>query len=388
MLRILAPLLFLALGTPALADLRPVPRPPGVAAFAGATDLAPRISPRPLPSARIVPSVLRISAVPERVARFLALEPVGAGSNPVAVDPPLRAAVAARRMVVTTSAANAPAMPDAAGAVRAAFVLVPGPTLVPRARPARVQATPVALGPRLRPAPRPTLAVPEAPVPELAVVSPRPAPRPDDLRRRPAKAAAPDAVPEAAIIKTAAVRVKPGEALVKPKKGSLCGDRRIRGAALAPIPAQIKGCGIAEPVRVTEVDGVRLSPAATMDCTTARALTSWVEDALKPAAGKRGVAALQVAAGYACRSRNNVRGARISEHGRGKAIDVMAIVLADGQVIDVLRDYRRDAGKFLRAAHKSACGVFGTTLGPGSDGYHENNLHYDTASYRSGPYCR
>ena len=394
MRRLLAPLLFAALAAPALADLRPLPRPAAITGFAGATDLALHHSPRPRRSPDIVPApvTLVITLSPDDLARRLALEPVAPPPVLLPVDPPLRAAVAARTMRVTMSASDAPAMPDAAAAVRAAFVAVAGPVLQPRARQGGAQVTQVALAiaPRLRPAARPALAEPEplvaAPVEKPALVTPRPLKRPADLFRRAVKAAEPD--PEAQIILTAAIRVNPGAQLVKPKKGSLCGDRQIRGETLAPIPAQIKGCGLAQPVRVTEVDGVRLSPGATMDCTTAKALKSWVSGALKPAVGKRGVAGLQVAASYACRSRNNIRGAKISEHGHGRAIDIAAVVLGNGQVIDVLRNYRGDAGKFLRVAHKAACGIFGTTLGPGSDGYHENHLHFDTASYRSGPYCR
>jgi len=58
-------------------------------------------------------------------------------------------------------------------------------------------------------------------------------------------------------------------------------------------------------------------------------------------------------------------------------------------VMSVLRDFR--SGPFsaaLKAMHRAACGIFGTTLGPGSDRYHENHFHYDTARHRSGPYCR
>jgi hypothetical protein len=404
MRRLLVSLMFVALAVPAVADVRPMPRPAAIMAFAGASDLALRTSPRPLRSPDIVPerAAMVITMTPDDLARRLAQEPVApapvvfpviAGLLPV--DPPLRAAVVARA-TVTVSASNAPQMPDAAAAMRAAFVAVPGPVLHPRVRPAEGQVTPVALiiAPRLRPAARPPLARPEpvvaAPVPQtapvvtLALVTPRPLKRPADLFRRAAKAVE----PEAEIIKTAAVRVNPGEQLVKPKKGSVCGDRRIRGETLAPIPARVKGCGLADPVRVNEVDGVRLSPAATIDCTTAKALKSWISGALKPAAGRRGVAEIKVAASYACRTRNNIRGAKISEHGRGKAIDIAAVVLGNGQVLDVLHDYRRDAGKMLRVAHKAACGIFGTTLGPGSDGYHENHLHFDTASYRGGAYCR
>ncbi|MFY9319919.1 extensin family protein, partial [Lentibacter algarum] len=53
------------------------------------------------------------------------------------------------------------------------------------------------------------------------------------------------------------------------------------------------------------------------------------------------------------------------------------------------RDYGKGkGGKAIRAAHKAACGPFGTTLGPGSDGYHEDHLHFDTARYSGGPYCK
>ena len=45
-------------------------------------------------------------------------------------------------------------------------------------------------------------------------------------------------------------------------------------------------------------------------------------------------------------------------------------------------------GKIIKAMHTSACGPFGTVLGPNADRYHQNHLHLDTARYRSGSYCR
>lgn len=167
-------------------------------------------------------------------------------------------------------------------------------------------------------------------------------------------------------------------------KGSVCGDPAIRGEKIAPIPGKINGCGVADPVRVTEVDGVRLSVAATVDCDTARALRKWVSTGLKPAFGAQGVSELRVAAHYACRSRNNRPGARISEHGRGKAIDIAGFKLANGAEVNVLRNYQGS----IKRAYRAACGTFGTTLGPGSDGYHQDHMHFDTARHRSGPYCR
>lgn len=172
--------------------------------------------------------------------------------------------------------------------------------------------------------------------------------------------------------------------------GSVCGKRAIRGGSVDPIPGRIKGCGISDPVKVTEVAGVTLSTGALMDCPTAKALLTWVEKGAIPAVGKTGggLTGLKVAAHYSCRTRNNRPGAKISEHGRGRAIDLSAFYLENGS-ITVLSDWGKGKkGKILAKMRKAACGPFGTVLGPGSDGYHRDHFHFDTARYRSGSYCK
>lgn len=171
-------------------------------------------------------------------------------------------------------------------------------------------------------------------------------------------------------------------------KGSVCNDPAILGTLIADIKGAQKGCGVDNPVRITSVDGVALSTPATIDCDTAQALREWVTAEVKPAFGGTGVTGLRVAAHYACRGRNNKKGARISEHGRGKAIDIAGFILANGTEVSVLKHYKSGQGKPIRSAHKGACGIFGTTLGPGSDGYHQDHLHLDTASHRNGSYCK
>ncbi len=176
-----------------------------------------------------------------------------------------------------------------------------------------------------------------------------------------------------------------------PARGSVCGNRAIRGTEIDPIRGRIRGCGVEAPVRVTEVAGVKLSTPATVDCTTAQALHTWIEEGAKPAIGRTGggLAAIQVAAHYICRTRNNRPGARISEHGRGRAIDISAIVLENGQRITVLHGWRSPQNSTkMREMHRAACGPFGTVLGPNSDRFHQDHFHFDTARYRSGPYCR
>ncbi len=173
--------------------------------------------------------------------------------------------------------------------------------------------------------------------------------------------------------------------------GRLCGIRGLQGEVIPPIASAVAGCGVVAPVRVTHVDGVKLSQGAIMDCETAAALHRWVGTGVKPAVGRTGggVTGMRVAAHYICRPRNHRTGARVSEHGRGRAIDISAIQLADGTEMTVLRDWRDSPhSKALQTMHRAACGTFGTTLGPGSDGMHEDHFHFDTARHRNGPYCR
>lgn len=172
--------------------------------------------------------------------------------------------------------------------------------------------------------------------------------------------------------------------------GGLCGRSSIRGEVIAPV-AGAGGCGIDAPVRVTAVSGLALTVPARIDCTTAVALDDWVRSGVIPAVGPRGggAAALEIAGSYACRGRNNQAGARLSEHARGRAVDVSAIRLRDGTALSVARDWGGGpAGEALRAMWRAACGPFGTVLGPGSDPYHDDHLHLDTARERRAPYCR
>jgi hypothetical protein len=210
------------------------------------------------------------------------------------------------------------------------------------------------------------------------VLSSRPASRPDNLVRR-------NTVRAAGFIPVPAPQpsVQQGR--------YICSDRRLTGAAIATIPARVAGCGLQGGVKVTAVDGISLSEGATIDCTTARALADWVEKGLKPAVGSRGggVAQLKIAGHYTCRPRNNQRGEKVSEHGRGRAIDIGAIVLKNGAQLSVLTGWNdKNQGPVLRKAYASACGPFGTTLGPSSNAMHRDHFHFDTARYRSGPYCR
>ncbi|MEP2506496.1 MAG: extensin family protein [Paracoccaceae bacterium] len=176
----------------------------------------------------------------------------------------------------------------------------------------------------------------------------------------------------------------------KLKKGALCGDIALQGEVVGHVPSRVRGCGIGEAVRIRSVSGITLSQQALIDCPTALALRTWVDDAVKPALKSRGrVSRINVAAHYACRNRNNKKGGRISEHGKGRAIDISGFTMEDGSEITVLKGWSaKSSSRALKNIHKKACGPFGTVLGPNADRYHRDHFHFDTARYRSGAYCR
>ena len=283
------------------------------------------------------------------------------------------------------SAPVAPVVPAApqAEAPRATMMLTVAPATAasprPRARPG-VAVSPQALPPPdamaamtvLRPRPRPdslSVAAPqEAPITEAAAANPPPAAQ----RER-----------RGGLFGGLFQRRERAERST-PADGYVCGDPAILGEELAPITSRVQGCGVEAPVRVTQVDGIRLTTPATIDCATAAALKTWINEGMRPAFRRQEVVELRIAASYICRPRNNRPGAKISEHGRGKAIDISGFILSDGRELSVQGDYNRQ----MRQAHRAACGIFGTTLGPGSDGYHEDHLHFDTATHRNGAYCR
>lgn len=206
----------------------------------------------------------------------------------------------------------------------------------------------------------------------------RPAPRPRIARSQ-------------SLVRTAEIKTQPTPVITRGRRGSVCGVKTIKGKKLAPIPGRLRGCGVSDPVQITSVDGVVLSQASIMDCTTAKALNKWVKSGLKPTIGRLGggVASLKVVAHYSCRTRNSRAGAKISEHGKGRAIDIAAINLKNGVSLTVLKGWRnKTQGKLLKSVHRSACGPFGTVLGPNADKHHQDHFHFDTARYRSGSYCR
>jgi hypothetical protein len=160
-------------------------------------------------------------------------------------------------------------------------------------------------------------------------------------------------------------------------------------AQITPLPER-KGpgaCGGAdmvslEAVRMPDGAPVTISPAAELRCEMATQMANWIRTEAAPAFAPTRLTGVLNYDSYDCRGRNRVAGAKISEHGKGNALDIRAFVLAGNKMVSPV-DYR--ASRELRENLKaSACKSFTTVLGPGSDGYHEQHIHFDIAERRGG----
>jgi hypothetical protein len=134
---------------------------------------------------------------------------------------------------------------------------------------------------------------------------------------------------------------------------------------------------------------VAIEPRATLACPLIAAVDRWVLEDVQPAAAAwfgEPVVEMRQLSSYACRSMNGQRGANISEHAFGNALDVAVFRLAGGREVAVKSGWRGrpEERGFLRQIHAAACERFSTVLGPGADAFHYDHLHLDLARRSSG----
>ena len=178
------------------------------------------------------------------------------------------------------------------------------------------------------------------------------------------------------------------------------GRRRHRGAAVRCCSRTRRRCQPAQrplprlgPERAPSVLNasmpVEVKPTATLACPIVSALDQWIATAVQPAARKwfgQPVAEIKQISAYSCRGMNGQRGARISEHAFGNALDIAAFVLADGRRVTVKDGWQGapEEQGFLRDVQAAACDQFTTVLAPGSNHFHYDHIHVDLMRRVSG----
>jgi hypothetical protein len=162
-------------------------------------------------------------------------------------------------------------------------------------------------------------------------------------------------------------------------------DKRVQTITVVePVPRLIgpDACGGRDMLRLAAVlrpDGTRIDikPAPVLRCEFAESVAAWLRDEVAPRVDKLGaqLRTVETFDDFECRSRNRVAGAKLSEHGKGNAVDLRSFVLADGRSIG-LTDMSV-AKEFRDEIRDSACHRFTTVLGPGADAQHESHIHLD-----------
>jgi hypothetical protein len=153
----------------------------------------------------------------------------------------------------------------------------------------------------------------------------------------------------------------------------------FRPLPIKPEPPQCAAYDLVQVERVTMPDHsvVAFNPAPTLRCAMAETVAQWLRTDVAIAVAELGerLAAVSDVDSYECRGRNRIAGAKLSEHGKGNAIDINAVKLKSGHRLS-LTDPTVSLS-FRERMREAACARFTTVLGPGSDGYHEEHIHLD-----------
>jgi hypothetical protein len=176
-------------------------------------------------------------------------------------------------------------------------------------------------------------------------------------------------------------------------------------ASIAPLPDtgfDERGCGYVNAVSLKQAGGAEIG-ASPVTCQTAAAFALWVIHVVQPEAqrllGAR-VARIGDFGTYSCRNmiggfygrhgktlERLLKGSTLSTHATADAIDISGFTLANGDTVNVKRDWSAGGRKaeFLRRVHAGACRYFRVTLGPDANREHHDHLHVDRGFLRA---CR
>jgi len=188
---------------------------------------------------------------------------------------------------------------------------------------------------------------------------------------------------------------RPSIATASARDTAICyADLRRDGVDFRPLPDKDfgKGCGLSGAVQLLDI-GVPVNNLTAVRCGEARAFSSWVRNAVAPAAYQilgSELARVDSMGSYACRNivGSAGNGNRRSGHAIANAIDIGDFVLKDGRRISILNDWQAPdpaTRRFLQTIHASACKRFGTVLSPDYNAAHRNHLHLEDDGAR---FCR
>jgi hypothetical protein len=147
-----------------------------------------------------------------------------------------------------------------------------------------------------------------------------------------------------------------------------------------------EGCGIDGAVKF-KAAGMPLNRPLLLACTTAISLADFEDKVVMPAALAtlgHPVALVTSVGSYDCRGQRSNHPERLSEHGKGRAIDITGFTLEDGSRVSVLKNWwgKDEKAEFLHKVAAGACKMFAVVLTPKSNRLHRDHLHLDNGPYK------
>jgi len=145
------------------------------------------------------------------------------------------------------------------------------------------------------------------------------------------------------------------------------------------------GCTLENGVKLIRMQA-ELSRPVEITCPLALRLMEFERDVLRPDAlqmfGKE-LRRINHAGGFVCK-RMTGNGARVSEHGHGRAIDIWGFALMDETRVSVDQHWRDRGpfGAYLRQVARKACDYFQVVLTPNTDAAHAKHLHVDIGPWK------
>jgi hypothetical protein len=147
-----------------------------------------------------------------------------------------------------------------------------------------------------------------------------------------------------------------------------------------------EGCGIDGAVKMKGAS-IPLNRPLLLACRTSASLADFESQVVVPAAQEmlgHGVTVMTSAGSYDCRGQRSDHPERLSEHGKGRAVDITGFTLDDGTKISVLRNWSGHDAKaeFLHKVAAGACKMFAVVLTPKSNALHRDHLHLDNGPHK------
>lgn len=145
------------------------------------------------------------------------------------------------------------------------------------------------------------------------------------------------------------------------------------------------GCSLVNGVKLIRT-AVPLNRPVEVTCPLALRLLQFEREVMQPEALRllgRPLGSINHAGGFTCK-RMTGNGARVSEHGHGRAIDIWGFTLDDGRRLSVADHFRSRGreGEYLRLISRQACRYFSVVLGPNADAAHAKHFHWDLGQWQ------